>query len=162
MPLTPNVAWSEAIARSQVATSWQPAAVAMPSTSAMTGFGWRDDRLHQPRAGVEGFLEIRLAAVGVGAMGRHLLQVVAGGEHLARGGDDDDADGLVVAGAVESACNVGHHRQRQRVGRRIGERDAQDAVFELRVTGPPARRASCATISAISVSNPCAPAAMIR
>ncbi len=39
MPLTPNVAWSEAIARSQVATSWQPAAVAMPSTSAITGFG---------------------------------------------------------------------------------------------------------------------------
>src|ERR1700733_6056622 len=30
---------SEAIARSQLATSWQPAAVAMPWTAAMTGFG---------------------------------------------------------------------------------------------------------------------------
>ena len=42
--LTPGVekaAWSEAIARSQLATSWQPAAEAGPSTSAMTGFGSR-------------------------------------------------------------------------------------------------------------------------
>ena len=30
---------SEATARSQLATSWQPAAVAMPWTAAITGFG---------------------------------------------------------------------------------------------------------------------------
>ena len=42
--LTPgvaNLAVSDATARSQVATSWQPAAVAMPSTAAITGFGQR-------------------------------------------------------------------------------------------------------------------------
>ena len=40
--LTPgvaNVASSAAIARSHVATSWQPAAVAMPCTRAITGCG---------------------------------------------------------------------------------------------------------------------------
>ena len=42
--LTPGVAKRpsrEAIARSQVATSWQPAAVAMPCTAAITGWGMR-------------------------------------------------------------------------------------------------------------------------
>jgi hypothetical protein len=42
--LTPGVAKRAstlATARSQVATSWQPAAVAMPFTAAMTGFGQR-------------------------------------------------------------------------------------------------------------------------
>ena len=42
--LTPgvqNVASSAATARSQVATSWQPAAVAVPCTAAITGFGQR-------------------------------------------------------------------------------------------------------------------------
>ena len=42
--LTPgvqNVASSTATARSQVATSWQPAAVAVPCTAAITGFGQR-------------------------------------------------------------------------------------------------------------------------
>ena len=40
--LTPGVAKravSAATARSQLATNWQPAAVAMPSTAAITGFG---------------------------------------------------------------------------------------------------------------------------
>ena len=39
---TPGVAkaaWSEAMARSQVATNWHPAAVAIPCTSAITGCG---------------------------------------------------------------------------------------------------------------------------
>ena len=39
---TPGVAKraaSDATARSQLATSWQPAAVAMPCTSAITGLG---------------------------------------------------------------------------------------------------------------------------
>ena len=42
--LTPGVqnrAFSPATARSQLATSWQPAAVAMPSTAAITGWGRR-------------------------------------------------------------------------------------------------------------------------
>ena len=41
---TPGVAKRaevEATARSQLATSWQPAAVAMPCTWAITGLGWR-------------------------------------------------------------------------------------------------------------------------
>ena len=45
--LTPEVAKravSAATARSQEATSWQPAAVAMPRTSAMTGCGRRTTR----------------------------------------------------------------------------------------------------------------------
>ena len=38
-PGVANRASSEATARSHVATSWQPAAVAMPGTSAITGTG---------------------------------------------------------------------------------------------------------------------------
>ena len=38
-PLTPNRVPSAATAMSQLATSWQPAAVAMPCTSAITGWG---------------------------------------------------------------------------------------------------------------------------
>jgi hypothetical protein len=40
-PGVANVAFSEATARSQVATSWHPAAVAIPWTAAMTGWGTR-------------------------------------------------------------------------------------------------------------------------
>ncbi len=43
---------SSAIARSQVATSWQPAAVAMPWDSRDDGFRAGDNRLHQFRAAV--------------------------------------------------------------------------------------------------------------
>ena len=39
MPFTPKRAVSAAIAMSQLATSWQPAAVARPRTSATTGLG---------------------------------------------------------------------------------------------------------------------------
>src|SRR5271156_2454514 len=38
-PGVANVAASEAMARSQLATSWHPAAVAIPWTAATTGFG---------------------------------------------------------------------------------------------------------------------------
>ncbi len=41
MPETPKRAPSTATARSQVATSWHPAAVATPWTRAMTGCGMR-------------------------------------------------------------------------------------------------------------------------
>ena len=40
-PLTAKRARSEATARSHIATSWQPAAVAMPCTLAITGIGRR-------------------------------------------------------------------------------------------------------------------------
>ncbi len=40
-PDTANRASSAATARSHIATSWQPAAVAMPCTRAMTGCGMR-------------------------------------------------------------------------------------------------------------------------
>src|SRR5215471_10168470 len=40
-PGVAKVASSEATARSQLATSWQPAAVATPCTAATTGFGRR-------------------------------------------------------------------------------------------------------------------------
>jgi hypothetical protein len=40
-PLTANVASVEATARSHCATSWQPAAVAIPCTRAITGTGNR-------------------------------------------------------------------------------------------------------------------------
>ena len=39
IPFTPNRVPSAATARSQDATSWQPAAVAIPCTCAMTGWG---------------------------------------------------------------------------------------------------------------------------
>ena len=49
-PLTANLASVDATARSHCATSWQPAAVAMPCTRAITGTGscWIDSitRLH--------------------------------------------------------------------------------------------------------------------
>ena len=41
MPEVPNLASVEATAKSALATSWQPAAVAMPWTRAMTGTGSR-------------------------------------------------------------------------------------------------------------------------
>src|SRR6201985_1460219 len=40
-PGVANRAADDATARSQLATSWQPAAVAMPWTCAITGLGWR-------------------------------------------------------------------------------------------------------------------------
>ncbi len=52
--LTPGVAnraVCDATARSQVATSWQPAAVATPSTAAITGLGQRTIDAHQRGAG---------------------------------------------------------------------------------------------------------------
>ena len=53
-PLTPNRVPSAATARSQLATSWQPAAVAIPCTSAITGCGSRViasiTRLHRSKS----------------------------------------------------------------------------------------------------------------
>ncbi len=51
-PLTANRAELAATARSQAATSWQPAAVAMPWTRAITGIGrrWIDSITRLQRA----------------------------------------------------------------------------------------------------------------
>ena len=97
--LTPGVAelaLSAATARSQVATSWHPAAVAVPCTAAITGFGqatiacirWR--RCAWPR-------EERAPGVGVGAVRGELLQIVAGAEGRPVGGEHDGRDGGVGA-----------------------------------------------------------------
>ena len=78
-PGSANFAVSAATARSHIDTSWQPAAVAMPWTRAMTGCGKLRELLHHPAAGGEEFalpFEIRMSA--------HFLQVVAGAEPPAR------------------------------------------------------------------------------
>ena len=83
---TPEVAKrlsSAATARSQAATSWQPAAVAMPWTRAITGCGRRVRAVITAEQRVEQGADRRVAQVGA-----HLLEVVAGAEGLARTGDD--------------------------------------------------------------------------
>ena len=107
--LTPGVqkvAWSEAMARSQLATSWQPAAVARPSTSAITGFGCVTiDCISAEQAAMVS-LEERPAAIGIGAVRRHLLEIVPGRKDLAGGGEHDDADGAVAARRLERGLQV--------------------------------------------------------
>ena len=73
-PGVANRAPVSAMARSQLATSWQPAAVATPCTLAITGCGMRLHGGHQGRAGVE-----ELGGV-VALAGDQLGQVVAGRE----------------------------------------------------------------------------------
>ena len=109
MPLVAKVALSAATARSQVATSWQPAAVAMPCTLAITGWGRPTMVCIICAAAVEEGVVVR-------ALGccPHLLQVVAGAEGLASGAQDDDVDGHVGGERVE--------RTLQRVEQVLGER----------------------------------------
>ena len=104
MPETAKVALSAATARSQVATSWQPAAVAMPCTRAITGTGQIDDALHDPAAlGEQGFVVV-LARIGA-----HLLEVVPGAEGLAGRRENDAANGLVVLDIVERRLQRRQH-----------------------------------------------------
>ncbi len=77
---TPGVAKrasADATARSQVATSWQPAAVAIPDTQAITGCGSATICLHHVAADRHDVPKIGLAAIGIGAPRRQLLQIVA-------------------------------------------------------------------------------------
>ena len=60
-----------------------------------------DDGLHERRAVGEGALEEHPAPVGIGAVRRQFLEVMTGAEQLSRRGEDDDAHGLVVAGALD-------------------------------------------------------------
>ena len=109
---TPGVAKaasSAAIARSQVATSWHPAAVAMPCTSAITGCGMDWIFCHQLGADVEDL------AVFVDVAAGHLAQVVAGAEDLAGGGENDGADLAVAADLVQAGDQFLHQFERQRI-----------------------------------------------
>ena len=58
------------------------------------GLGMAHDRLHQLRALREQGGEGGLAIVGIRAVRRHFLEIVAGAESRAVRGDDDDAHGL--------------------------------------------------------------------
>ena len=91
--------------------------------------GMVDDRLHQRRAGAHRLLEERPAAVGIGAMRGHLLEIVAGAEHLAGGGNDDDPHRFVVAGALQRGRQRGHHRDRKGVGGWTRQRQAQNGAI---------------------------------
>ena len=86
--LTPGVAnapRTTATARSQLATSWQPAAVAAPSTAAITGCGRRDDLPASWREHVAiRCCEVGAAPIGVGAAGGQFLEVVAGARRPGR------------------------------------------------------------------------------
>ena len=104
-PLTANFASLDATARSHIATSWQPAAVAMPCTRAITGTGsrWIDSII--ARAAVE-----QRAVVVERRLGAHLLQVVPGAERLAGGGEHDDARRFVGRDRVELRLQRRQHR----------------------------------------------------
>ncbi len=125
--LTPGVAKravSAATARSAEATSWQPAAVAMPWTWAMTGFGQVDDALHQAGAqGEDGFVSCS------GGVGADFPQVVAGAEGGAVGGEDDGVDGGVSGDGFERGVERLHQGGGQGVaGGGTVQRQGRDVV----------------------------------
>src|SRR5579883_2919221 len=127
--LTPGVAKrasSAAMARSQVATSWQPAAVATPCTSAMTGFGSRTICSISSLQLEDAFISL------ASRVGAQFPEIVAGAKGRAGAGDDDDADLPVLPGGAESGAQFRHHRHRQRVARRRPvEGEAQHAAVLL-------------------------------
>ena len=97
--LTPgvqNFAVSAATARSHVATSWQPAAVAVAWTAAMTGFG------HATTCCISAAQRFMVAdvegatAVGIRAMRHQFLHIVAGAESWAVRGQHDRANRGIV------------------------------------------------------------------
>ena len=109
---TPGVAKaasSAAMARSQVATSWQPAAVAIPCTSAITGCGIDCIFCISSRADIED------AAVFVDVAAGHLAEIVAGAEDLAGGGENHRADLAIAADLVERGDQIEHQFERERV-----------------------------------------------
>jgi hypothetical protein len=85
-----------ATARSQAATTWQPAAVAMPCTRAITGCGSdcivSITRLQRSN---------RAADERLGPVRHHFLQVVPAGECAPRSRDDDGADRRIGGNRVE-------------------------------------------------------------
>ena len=142
MPETANRATSAATARSHIDTSWQPAAVAMPCTRAMTGCGMRVMVEHQFAALPEQRLHEALVVIGA-----HFLEVVAGAEGLAGAGDDDDAHGFAGGDVVQFGLQCGQHVFRQRIelaravqgqrGQAVGAVGAQDeGLFENHCGSP--------------------------
>ena len=127
--LTPgvaNVADSEAIARSQVATSWQPAAVARPCTLAITGCG-RRAIVHHPAAAREQRLDLLDASHGA-----NLLEVMAGAESAAAGGEHHHADARIGGDAVQGRLQLADQGARQRVElSRAIERHGGDAIRDV-------------------------------
>ena len=100
-PLPPGMAKpasSAATARSHVATSWQPAAVASACTLA-------HDRLRDGLDGVHHLGAHLEQPPGLGQVGAdHVAEVVPGGEHRAVGGEDH-AEGVAVAAARKAAVS---------------------------------------------------------
>ena len=137
--------------------SWRPVAARRPwpapSTSAITGLGWRDDRLHQRRAGGHGLGEEGPAAVRIGAARRHFLEIVAGAEHLSGGREHDDTHGRVVCARLRAPpASRRMTAQRQRVGRRIGERRAAGSPGRPSLHRPGGSVRLIATMSAMDRS----------
>src|SRR5262249_43602705 len=95
-PGVQNLAFFEAIARSQLATSSQAAA---RRSEAVPGgddrLGQRDDRLHHAAAPSQGLLEIAPPAVTIAAAGGELLEVVARAEHRTVGREHDGTHGAI-------------------------------------------------------------------
>ena len=90
----------------------------------MTGLGRRDDALHQAGAQREGGFVER-----AGRGGAQFAQVVAGAEGGAVGGDDDDADGVVVGDGLQGGVERLHQADGQRVaGGRTVQRQGRDVV----------------------------------
>src|SRR5205085_2496650 len=76
-----------------------------------------------------GLLEKSAAAVGIGAVRGHLLQVVPAREQLARRGDDDDSNRSVTGRRVECRLKRLHELDRQSVRWRVVQRQAKDWAF---------------------------------
>ena len=134
--LTPGVAkWADsaATAMSQAATSWQPAAVAMPCTA-------RDHRLRRPwivsissaQRGEDALVDGRVAR-------RELAQVVARAEDGALGAEHHRPHRGVVAGLPQPPRQLGHRLERQGVAA-LGAAEHEGRDRPLARTRTPAGR----------------------
>ena len=131
--LTPGVQKVELsvqIARSQLATSWQPAAAAAVDLG--------DHRLRQPvdlqhQVGTEPQrrFEEGPSFVCVRAMRRQFLQIMAGRKEGAGGRQDHNAHIIGLSGGVQFRGQRFKQRDRQDVGGRIVERQPQHVAGKL-------------------------------
>ena len=95
-------------------------------------FGAVHDGAHQLGALVHQQLGEGAAAIGIGAMRGELLEVVAGAERGAPGGDHDRAHGCSLRGRVDGALQRFDHGLRQAVARLgTGKRQHQNACALL-------------------------------
>ncbi len=79
------------------------------------GLGQGADGQHYGSAAIEQIAEIRAPFVGRGAACRHLLQIVARAEYLARPGQHDRADLPVLREHRQVICQGGQHRIAERI-----------------------------------------------